>query len=398
MNDEVREVVLGRYGELWLKGKNRGEFERALVRNAHAALAALDPEARVAREHGLLVVHPSRRVREVARRMQDVFGLSSLSVARSVPSEPEQLAAVANEVLCAALENLPRERAVRFRVSTKRADKRFPMTSQELNRFVAERLSAELVPRLAVDLDRPELELGLHVRARTSYVFAARLPGAGGLPVSTVGRVIVLLSGGIDSPVAAWMAMKRGCAAVLLSFHSYPWVGQGFERKVERLARVLARFQPRTRLVLAPLAEIQLAIKERAPAPYRTVLYRRMMQRIAGRLARAERAGAVVTGESLGQVASQTLPNLSLIEEAGDLTVLRPLIGLDKNEIIALARRIGTFELSIENEPDCCTVFQPEHPVIHGKRAECLAAEAELDVEGLVTRSFEARRALELEA
>jgi thiamine biosynthesis protein ThiI len=282
-------------------------------------------------------------------------------------------------------------------VSAKRTDKRFPMTSPELNRFVAERLPAELVARLAIDLDQPELELGLHVRKGTSYAFAARLPGAGGLPVGTVGRVVVLFSGGIDSPVAAWMAMKRGCAAVLLAFHSYPWVGQGFERKVEALARVLARFQPRTRLVLAPLAEIQVAVRDSAPSPYRTVLYRRMMQRIAGRLARVERAGAVVTGESLGQVASQTLPNLTLIEEAGDLPVLRPLIGLDKTEIIERARRIGTFALSIANEPDCCTVFQPEHPVIHGRREECLEAEAKLDVEGLVTRSFEARRVVELE-
>jgi thiamine biosynthesis protein ThiI len=390
------EVVLARYGELWLKGKNRAEFERALVRNARAALAAIDPDVELEREHGLLVVRPSRRVRDVATRLQDVFGIASLSIARSAPSEPEGLADVASAVLSLTLEEWPEERPVRFRVTTKRTDKRFPMTSPELNRFVAERLPPEIVRRLEIELDEPELELGVHVRPRTSYVFAGRMGGAGGLPVGTVGRVIVLFSGGIDSPVAAWMAMKRGCSAVLLAFHSYPWVGQGFERKVEALARVLARWQPRTRLVLAPLAEIQLAIRDSAPSPYRTVLYRRMMQRIAGRLARVERAGAVVTGESLGQVASQTLPNLALIEEAGDLSVLRPLIGLDKTEIIERARRIGTFAISIENEPDCCTVFQPEHPVIHGKREECLAAEAQLDVAGLVTRSFEARREVEI--
>jgi len=398
MNDGPREVVLARYGELWLKGRNRIDFERALVRNARAALSAIDPDAEVEREHGLLVVRPTRRVREVATRLRDVSGIASLSIARAVPSEPQQLAAVAHEVLSAALEGLGHERAVRFRVTAKRSDKRFPMTSPELNRFVAESMPAELVSRVKVDLDEPELELGVHVRTHTSYVFVERLPGAGGLPVGTVGRVIVLLSGGIDSPVAAWMAMKRGCSAVLLSFHSYPWVGQGFERKVERLARVLSRFQPRTRLVFAPLAEIQLAVKDSAPPAYRTVLYRRMMQRIAGKLAGAERAGAVVTGESLGQVASQTLPNLGLIEEAGELTVLRPVIGLDKTEIIELARKIGTFAISIENEPDCCTVFQPERPVIHGRREDCLAAEARLDVEGLVTRAFEARKALEIEA
>jgi len=394
VSDASLPVVLGRYGELWLKGKNRIDFERVLVANARVALAELDPEASVEREHGLLVVRPTRRVHDVARRLQDVFGLVSLSIARPAPSEPDALVPVAHAVLREALDEHPLGRAVRFRVSTKRAEKRFPLTSPELDRYVAERLPAELAARVEVDLTEPELELGIHVRTRTSYVFAARLAGAGGLPVGTVGRGIVLLSGGIDSPVAAWMTMKRGCEAVLLSFHSRPWVGEGFERKVERLARSLARFQPRTRLVLAPLAEIQLAIRDSAPAPYRTVLYRRMMQRIACRLAREERAGAVVTGESLGQVASQTLENLARIEEAGELPVLRPLIGFDKTETIALARRIGTFELSIENEPDCCTVFQPERPIIRGRAADCEAAEARLDVEALVTAAFEARRTL----
>ncbi len=398
MSTDVLPVVLARYGELWLKGRNRIQFERVLMRNARAALDELDPEVKIEREHGLIVVRPTRRVREVARRLQDVFGCSSLSVARGAPSTPEAIAAVAHEVLREALEAYPPGRPVRFRVSTKRADKRFPLTSPQLDRYVAERLPAELVQRVLVDLDEPELQLGIHVRSGTSYAFAARLAGAGGLPTGSVGRALVLLSGGIDSPVAAWMTMKRGCEVVLLSFHSRPWVGEGFERKVEGLARSLARFQPRTRLVLAPLAAIQLAIKDEAPPPYRTVLYRRMMQRIACRLAREERAGAVVTGESLGQVASQTLENLALIEEAGELPVLRPLVGFDKSETIALARRIGTFALSIENEPDCCTVFQPEHPVIRGRLADCLAAEARLDVEALVTAALAERRVVQVTA
>jgi thiamine biosynthesis protein ThiI len=388
----VSEVVLCRHGELWLKGKNRIHFERALVRNARAQLADVDPAPAIVREHGLIVVRPSQRVQAAAKRLQDVFGFSSLSVARPVPSEPEAIVRIAHEVMGEALEGFPRERPVRFRVSTKRAEKRFPLTSPQLDLLVADSMPAAFVPRIVVDLDDPELELGIHVRTNESYVFATRLRGAGGLPVGTIGRAIVLFSGGIDSPVAAWMTMKRGCEAVLLAFHSYPWVGQGFERKVERLAAVLARFQPRTRLFLAPLAEIQQAVKASAPAPYRTVLYRRMMQRIACALAREEKAKAIVTGESLGQVASQTLENLSLIEAAGTLPVLRPLIGFDKPETIILAQRIGTFALSIENEPDCCTVFQPERPVIHGRRDECEAAEARLDVDGLVAASIAARR------
>jgi thiamine biosynthesis protein ThiI len=332
----------------------------------------------------------------VAKRLQEVFGFASLSVARPVASELEPLTRAAHALLAEELESYPRARPVRFRVSAQRADKRFPLTSPELNRHVAERIPTALAARLVVDLEDPELELGLAVRTHTSFVFAAKLPGAGGLPVGSVGRAVVLLSGGIDSPVAAWMTMKRGCEALLLSFHSYPWVGLGFERKVERLATVLARHQPRTRLVLAPLAEIQCAVRDSAPPAYRTVLYRRMMQRIACRLAEVERAGAIVTGESLGQVASQTLENLACIEEAGTLPVLRPLIGFDKPETIALARRLGTYTLSIENEPDCCTVFQPDRPVIHGRRAECARAEERLDVEGLVTRAFAERRVIDV--
>jgi thiamine biosynthesis protein ThiI len=366
------------------------------MRNVRAALRALDPEVGVTREHGQLVVHPTRRASEVARRMRDVFGISSLSRAQPAASTPEAIGAVAVEALRTALAEFPADRPVRFRVSTKRADKRFPLTSQELDRYVAELTPNELVPRLLVDLDEPELELCVHVRKGTSYVFARRERGAGGLPVGSVGRAIVLLSGGIDSPVAAWMTMKRGCTAVLLSFHSYPWVGQGFERKVERLCEVLARYQPRTRLVLAPLAEIQVAIRDAAPSAYRTVLYRRMMQRIASRLAEVEKARAIVTGESLGQVASQTLENLACIEEASALPVLRPLIGFDKQETIELAQRIGTFSISIENEPDCCTVFQPEKPAIYGRAEDCTRAEGLLDVEGLVQRAFESRRTLEV--
>jgi thiamine biosynthesis protein ThiI len=387
----LQEVVLARYGELWLKRGNRIDFERALIRNARAALEPLDPGVEIEREHGLLLVRPARRVHESARRLQDVFGFSGLSVARPAPAEPEPLAAVAIEVMREALEGYPRDREVRFRIRTRRSDKRFPLTSPEMDRFVADHTPPELVPRLKVDLRHPELEIGVLVRRNAGYVFASRLAGAGGLPVGSIGRAVVLLSGGIDSPVAAWMTMKRGCEAMLLSFHSRPWVGEGFERKVERLAQVLARYQRRTRLVLAPLAEIQVAIRDSAPPPYRTVLYRRMMQRIANRLARQERAGAVVTGECLGQVASQTLANLALIEAAGELPVLRPLIAFDKPETIAVAQRIGTFGISIENEPDCCTVFQPERPVIHGRLEECLQAEAGLDVDGLVEAAFRAR-------
>jgi thiamine biosynthesis protein ThiI len=183
--------------------------------------------------------------------------------------------------------------------------------------------------------------------------------------------------------------MKRGCSVGFVSFWSYPYIGESSKRKLVRLVRALSRWQPRSRLFVAPFTEVQEAVRDRAPSPYRTVLYRRFMQRIASRIARRDQAGVLVTGDSLGQVASQTIENLTCIEEASDLPVLRPLIGFDKHETIAVARRIGTFETSIEPEPDCCTVFQPERPVIHGKLEECRAAEAELDVEGLVARAVD---------
>jgi thiamine biosynthesis protein ThiI len=390
------ELVLGRYGELWLKGRNRIDFERTLVRNARAALAEIDPEVEIERAHGLLLLRPTRRVHDVARRLQEVFGLSSLSIACSAPSTPEALATGAAAVLAEALESLPRERPLRFRVETRRTDKSFPLTSPELDRYVAERILPAQAERLVVDLETPELVLGILVRHERSFVFAGRLEGAGGLPVGSTGRAVALLSGGIDSPVAAWMMMKRGCEVVFLSFHSRPWVGPGFERKVERLVGVLARYQPRSRLVLAPFAAIQERIRELAPEPYRTVLYRRMMQRIAARVARDERALAIVTGESLGQVASQTLENLTCIGAASELLVLRPLIGFDKAETIALARRLGTYEISIETEPDCCTVFQPERPVIRGRLEACLDAEQALGVDELVERACADLRRVDL--
>lgn len=383
-------VVIARYGELWLKGKNRGEFERVLVHNVRAALSTLDPGAAVVREHGLLVIRPTRRVHDVARRLQEVFGFSSLSVARGAPSEPEAIVPVAHEVLGAALEGYPRERAVRFRISTKRAEKRFPLNSQQLDRLVAERLPPALAARLAVDLDEPELVLGIHVRTGTSYVYAARLSGAGGLPVNSVGRAIVLLSGGIDSPVAAWRMMRRGCRVDFVHFHSMPFHDRTSQDKARELARLLVRWQLEGVLNLVPFGEVQRQIVAAVRRPLRVVLYRRMMLRIAEAIARRRRAEALVTGESLGQVASQTLGNLAVIEAAAELPVLRPLIGMDKGEISDAAAAIGTFETSIIPDQDCCQLFVPRHPSTRASLAAVLRAERTLDVPALVALAVDA--------
>jgi thiamine biosynthesis protein ThiI len=379
----TRALILARYGEMWLKGKNRREFERALARNARAALRDL-PGVHVHREHGQLKIYVESRAAEALRRLADVFGISSLSPARAVRLDVDAIAAAGLAATEEMLDDLPPDRRVPWRVRVRRSDKRFPLTARELEIVVADTVLERHLARFRVDLSHAEVTLGINVRADCAYVFAARHAGAGGLPVGTLGRAVCLLSGGIDSPVAAWMGMKRGLEVAFLSFHSAPYLGEPSKRKIRRLVEELARFQPRNRLYVAPFTPIQLAIRDAAPDGYRTILYRRMMQRVATRVAALERAGCVLTGESLGQVASQTLENLTCIEDASDLPILRPLVAFDKQETIAIAQRIGTFPISSEPEPDCCTVFQPARPAIRGRIAICAAAEARIDVAGLV--------------
>ncbi len=376
-------LVVARYGELWLKGRNRGHFAKILRRNARMALRSF-PGVRLERLHGQLVVHAPERCEEVLERLRGVFGFTSLSPAWRVAADPDAIAALASALVARALEERPPGPPLAFRVTTRRVDKSFPLTSVALDRSVGERVLEDHGARLRVDLTRAQLELGIVVRPEATYVFRERLAGAGGLPVGSLGRVVCLLSGGIDSPVAAWCAMKRGCHVSLVSFHSAPYLGEASREKIRRLAQVLARWQRASRLYSVPFARVQEAIRERCDEGYRTILYRRMMQRIAGRIARAEHALALVTGESVGQVASQTLENLRCIEDASELPVLRPLVTYDKLETIELARRIGTFDVSRLDAPDCCTVFQPAAPVIHGRVGRCRAEEETLDVEALV--------------
>ncbi|HVS18256.1 MAG TPA: tRNA uracil 4-sulfurtransferase ThiI [Planctomycetota bacterium] len=389
------ELVLVRYGELALKGGNRGEFEKRLVGNMRRALAGITP-ATLTRERGRVVVRPERRVEAAARRLQDVFGISSISPARGVATEREAILACARVTLAEAVAELPQDRATTFRVSVRRADKTFPMGSSDFERVVADHVLVDH-PALVVRLADPELTLEVDLRPERSYVFARRLPGPGGLPVGTQGRVLCLVSGGFDSPVAAWMSMKRGAEVVFTTFHSPPFIGDAARKKVVDLVRVLTRYQASCVLHVVPFAEAQTAIRDAGHEAYRTVLYRRMMQRIATRLARAERAQALVTGECLGQVASQTLENLACIGAAAGLPVLRPLIGFDKQETIALARRIGTHDLSERQEPDCCTLFMPERPVIRGRLEECEAIESVLDLEALAHDALERSERLVIE-
>ncbi|MEZ6003670.1 MAG: tRNA uracil 4-sulfurtransferase ThiI [Planctomycetota bacterium] len=373
------DVLVIRYGELALKGGNRARYEQALARNIRAALRPLG-EVKVRVAQARILAYPTRRARAMARRAAEVFGVKSVSPAYSVGADLDAIVERSREVLMDALERDPRPRPIRFAVRAKRADKTFPLASHLLAREVAGRIlpGPEF---LKVDLTDPEMVLGIEVRGNENYVFVERIPGPGGLPVGTSGKGLCLLSGGIDSPVAAWLSMKRGLTVDFVSFHSFPYLGDSSKAKIRELARAVSHYQGPARLFVVPFTAVQEGIRDAAPERYRTVLYRRMMTRIACAIAEREGHGALITGESLGQVASQTLENMGLIDAPADRLILRPLVTADKEQAIDLARSIGTLEISNRPEPDCCTVFQPRAPVIYGKQKHCVQAETRLPME-----------------
>src|SRR5262245_49367216 len=376
------ECLVVRYAEVGLKGGNRRYFEGRLLRNLKDALASVGP-ARVGRTWGRLLVFPAGDPAPAIERLREVFGVASVSPAVETRKDLLEIEPVAHRLVGEALSRRPGEDRVPFRVEAHRADKSFPMKSVEVNRRLGAALLAAF-PRLRVDLEHAALTLGVEVREESAYVHAERVEGPGGLPVGVSGRVLSLISGGIDSPVAAWLAMKRGCRVLFVTFHSHPFIGEATKEKVKDLVRRLSRFQGPSLLFVAPFAAIQTEIRKASPEPYRTVLYRRAMNRVAARIARRHRCLALLTGDSIGQVASQTLENLRCAEEVSDLPVLRPLLAFDKRETIALSERIGTFPISIRPAQDCCTLYQPDHPVIRGEVEVCRAVEAEIDLDRLV--------------
>ena len=382
MSHPEPDLLLVRYAELALKGGNRARFEGTLDHNLREALDPIGPHE-IRRAWGRVVIAPERRKRQALRIVARTFGVKSVSPAWRLEPDVDALAALGRRLLDEQLG--PGARAQQgaavpgFRVRVKRADKSFPQPSGELERRVADAM-LEGEERVRVELREPDLEYGIDVRPEGTFAFLERVPGPGGLPVGTLGRGLCLLSGGIDSPVAAWLGMKRGLRVGFVTFHSPPYLGEGSRRKVEELVRVLAGWQGPSRLHEVPFTDVQVAIRDGAPEGLRTILYRRSMARIATRLAALEKAEALITGESVGQVASQTLPNLATIEDAAGLPVLRPLVTADKEEAIALARRIGTFGVSTQPEPDCCTVFQPRRPALASDAAVCARVEAEIEL------------------
>jgi tRNA uracil 4-sulfurtransferase len=373
--------LIARYHEIALKGRNRPFFVEKLADNLRRALSDL-PGVTVQPFSSRIGVHVPDGVpwETVHERVGRVFGVANFSRAREVPADLEALKrAAAAELRGASFAS--------FRVTTRRSDKTFPFNSGQIDREVGAAVQA--ATGMSVNLEEPDLTLWVEVlRDRILYSFDKH-PGPGGFPVGSSGRVLALLSGGIDSPVAAWRMMKRGCRVVLAHFHAFPLQDRSTIDKTRELARILTAWQLRTRLLLIPFGPVQQAVVAACPAPLRVVLYRRFMMRIAEALARRRRARALVTGESLGQVASQTLDNMVVIGEATRAAVLRPLVGMDKEEITAQARRIGTFDVSTLPDQDCCQLFVPRHPATAASREEVERAEAALDVPSLVAAALD---------
>ena len=368
-------LIVLRYGELFLKGANRNRFESILLENLRYALRE-HPGAKLEKGQGRVFVHCPQGAARAARQLSRVFGLSSLSLAVEVPQELDALIEAALARVQRSLDERP---VSSFRIKARRSDKSFPLPSPEINRQLGQAVVDGT--GLAVDLEHPDLTVGVELGPTRSFVFVDRIPGAGGLPVGASGQVALLLSGGIDSPVAGHLMQKRGCRLDAVYFHSFPYTGERTQAKVQQLAEILAPAQRRLKLHVVPFTEIQKAIRDHAPAELAVVLYRRSMMRIASAIARARGCPALATGENLGQVASQTLDNLACIQSAADRPVLRPLLAHDKAETIELARKIGTYELSIQPYDDCCSLFVPKHPVTRGK--PWVVARAEEGVEQL---------------
>jgi thiamine biosynthesis protein ThiI len=367
------------YQELALKGKNRPWFLARLVRNLRGAVADLDvTSVRALMGRIEMVLGPNAPREEVGERIRRTFGVANFSFARRTPLD---LDVVADSIL----DDLRTRDCASFRVSARRADKRFPLTSPQVEREVGGRIKN--ARGWKVDLEQPELVVHLELLTDQAFYFFGKERGPGGLPTGTAGRVACLLSGGIDSPVAAHRMMKRGCAVTFVHFHSYPVLSRASQEKARELVTLLTRWQQRSRLYLVAFADIQQQVVLTVPGPMRVVIYRRLMLRIAERIAFARRAQALVTGEVVGQVASQTLENLAVIGKAATLPVFRPLIGMDKDEITAQAMSIGSYPISIIPDQDCCTLFTPRNPLTRARLADIERAESALPIDELVQRA-----------
>lgn len=376
----MKEVILVKYGEIILKGGNRPVFERILVKNIKSALRSFDGVTVTVAQATIYINAPDEKIDEITERLSRIFGIVSISRAVECEKEIEKIKKTAVEYLSRDLKA-----QMSFKVEAKRSDKKFPLNSIEIARAVGGELH-DSIDGLIVDVHNHEVLVRVEVRDTAAYVYSTlnKIKGRGGMPIGTGGKATLLLSGGIDSPVAGYMVAKRGVEINAVNFFSYPYTSDRAKEKVMELAEILSTYTSKINLFVVPFTEIQLEIRDKCPDEHMTLIMRRFMMKIAEIIANRTKTGAIITGESIGQVASQTIAALNVTNSVCELPVFRPLIGMDKDEIVERAREIKTFETSILPYEDCCTVFTPKHPTTQPKLAVIEKSESVLEVERLI--------------
>ena len=386
----MSEVILIKYGEIILKGLNRPLFERKLIKNIKQSLKGLgDIDIKLA-QATIYVEANTNNIDEVIARLKKVFGI--VYIIRAIKTEKDL-----NILKDACIKGLAKslEAAGSFKVETKRADKTFPIKSPEVSRQLGGFILAEF-PHLKVDVNNPEMIVNVEIRHQGAYIYKERISGIGGMPVGTGGKAALMLSGGIDSPVAGWMIAKRGVELEGIYFHSHPYTSERAKDKVIELGRILLSYCGSFKLHVVNFTDIQLEIYEKCPHEQLTVIMRRLMMRIAERIAQKNNLQALITGESLAQVASQTIEALAVTNASVSIPVFRPLIGMDKEEIVRIARDIGTFETSILPYEDCCTIFVPKHPNTKPTIKKIEESETNINVEEMVNKAMEEIETIEI--
>lgn len=389
----MKEIILAKYGEIILKGGNRPKFENILMRNISNSLKNVaETKLRLAQATVYVEVEDEDKMDIVMDRISKIFGIVTITRAAVCEKDIEDIKVKAKEYLKKDLKD-----GLKFKVEAKRSDKQFPYNSPQLCMEVGGYLDDEY-PEIKVDVHNPDVMVKVEVRDFAAYVYADenKIHGQGGMPIGTGSKATLLLSGGIDSPVAGHMISKRGVEIDAINFFSFPYTSERAKEKVIELASIIAQYTSKINLYIVPFTEIQLQIRDKCPEEHMTLVMRRFMMRIAERIARKNKSLALITGESVGQVASQTLAALDVTNSAVDMPILQPLIGMDKIEIIERSMEIGTYETSILPYEDCCTVFTPKHPTTNPKRENIIKSENRLEIESLIEAALEGVEKLEI--
>lgn len=388
----MQRIILVKYGEIILKGGNRPVFERVLIKNIKNSLKNIAECSITIAQATIYIETEQDKLDIVCERLEKIFGIVSVTCACVCEKDMESIKSAACEYCGSRIEPWQS-----FKVEARRADKRFPLNSIEISREVGGAIH-DMKEGLIVDVHNPDVLVRVEVRDTAAYVYSSidKRPGRGGMPIGTGGRATLLLSGGIDSPVAGYMIAKRGVEIDAVNFFSFPYTTDRAKEKVIELAKIVAQYSAKINLYIVPFTEIQLEIRDKCPEEHMTLIMRRFMMKISERIARRNKSQALITGESVGQVASQTLAALNVTDGVCDMPVLRPVIGMDKCEIVDIAKDIGTFETSILPYEDCCTVFTPKHPTTQPRVAIIEKSESVLAVDELIDRAVAGVERLEI--